>query len=449
MNAQILTYWDWLLAPFYLLAIYVIASYIKNRKINDNSIYKFFLWGLFAKIFGSICVCLIYVYYYNEGGDTLSYHKDGIAMVNLLFYSPLDFFKVMFSPFQKEYLSYFTNETGFLEYWRNPQAFNTDRFVTLLELIGMKSYLVSSVLMAVLSFTGIWKLYFTFCECYPKLYKQFAISILFIPSVVFWGSGLLKDSLTLAAAGWYVYSFYRVFISRHKMTSNIITIVISILVMIMIKPYIFIGLLPGSILWMTWNRLLKIKNLMFRILVAPIIAGGGILIGTLLWMTTSSNLGEYTDMDSIVKKAHISYSDLKMDYYHGNSFDIGDYDPTLSGMLSKFPQAVNAGLFRPYIWEAKNPVMVVSWLENLIFLSLTLFFLIRRPVSFITSLFTNPLVLFSIIFGVFFAFSVAISTSNFGAMVRLRIPAIPFFLSGIILIEYLSREKEQNKKKIN
>jgi hypothetical protein len=31
-------------------------------------------------------------------------------------------------------------------------------------------------------------------------------------------------------------------------------------------------------------------------------------------------------------------------------------------------------------------------------------------------------------------------------MVRLRIPAIPFFLSGLVLIEYLSKDRESKKR---
>lgn len=34
---------------------------------------------------------------------------------------------------------------------------------------------------------------------FPDMYKSLAVSILFIPSVVFWGSGLMKDSITFSA----------------------------------------------------------------------------------------------------------------------------------------------------------------------------------------------------------------------------------------------------------
>ena len=48
----------------------------------------------------------------------------------------------------------------------------------------------------------------------------------------------------------------------------------------------------------------------------------------------------------------------------------------------------------------------------------------------------NGLLLFSLTFSLFMAFSVGISTSNFGSMVRYKIPLIPFYVASLyILVE--------------
>ncbi|MFH1004143.1 MAG: hypothetical protein V1781_01390 [Bacteroidota bacterium] len=435
-NSGLITHIDWMLTIFYLVVIFFIASKIQREQSRRNPIYKYFVSGLFAKIGGAVGLCLIYVYYYTEGGDTFNYHNDSSALLKLFFHSPADFFNVWLSPLSKETASYFSYETGYLTYVTDPNTFMVCRLLVPIKLLCFNSYLISSILMAVVSFTGVWKLYQVFCDCFPALYKHLAITILFIPSVLFWGSGILKDSWTLAAVGWYCYSFYRIFIKRDKIILPMTTLVLSIFILITIKPYIFVGLMPGSMLWMIWNLSGKVKNKAIRIIIAPIIVAFGVVIGVGIWMLTSSNLGRYSTMESMVEKAYISYDDLRQDYYHGSSFDIGKYDPTLQGILSKFPIATFTGLFRPFIWEANNIVMVLAGLENLIIMGFTIFVLIRRPITAIINLFTNPLVLFCLIFAVFFAFSVAVSTSNFGALVRLRIPMVPFLLSGIMLIEY-------------
>jgi large-conductance mechanosensitive channel len=62
--------------------------------------------------------------------------------------------------------------------------------------------------------------------------------------------------------------------------------------------------------------------------------------------------------------------------------------------------------------------------------------------------FDNSLVIFSLVFAFSFAFFVGISTANFGALVRYKIPLIPFLMASLfIIIRKYNREKEDDKKK--
>jgi len=75
-------------------------------------------------------------------------------------------------------------------------------------MLGFHSYFASAVLVGIFTYGGMWKLYHVFLKEFPELKREFAIACLFIPSCVFWGSGLMKDSFTLSAVGWFTYSFY-------------------------------------------------------------------------------------------------------------------------------------------------------------------------------------------------------------------------------------------------
>jgi hypothetical protein len=137
---------------------------------------------------------------------------------------------------------------------------------------------------------------------------------------------------------------------------------------------------------------------------------------------------------------------LKQDYYGGHSFDIGEFDGTISGVFSKFPLAVTAGLFRPFIFEARNPVMFISGIENTFLLIFTLVFLFRvGPIKVLKYVSKEPLLLFSLTFAIFFAFGIGLSTSNFGALVRYKIPCIPFYLSSLYIIRehFLKQENAE------
>jgi hypothetical protein len=134
--------------------------------------------------------------------------------------------------------------------------------------------------------------------------------------------------------------------------------------------------------------------------------------------------------------------------------DIGEFEATVPSMLAKAPLAINLALFRPYLWEANNVVMLLSGLECMVILVFTIRVLLRaRVLGAFPIIYKNHLLSFSIIFSLFFAFSVGISTSNFGSLVRYRIPVLPFFIASLYIIQHLyflkRKEKEQGVEASN
>lgn len=426
---------DIAITPLYFLLILIVAYFIRLKN-KDNPLYRFFLPGLIVKLFGALIFCFVYTHYYGYGGDTINYHNTSKSIVNLSYKSFTDFLYVWLGEKTEAHFSLFDDQTGYPAFWSDPSAFNVGRLIVPLEFITYNCFPATSLLTAVLGFTGLWKLYLLFSELYPSLYKHFAFALLFVPSVVFWGSGIMKDTFTASAVCWYCYSFNKIIIQRKTNVFLIGSLTVSVFIMILVKPYAFVALLPGSILWGIFGTIKKVKNILWKIVFGPIVIILGTGLGIAIWMVVSPNLGRYSNLDSMIEKAYESKTDLKQEYYAGNSFDIGDFEKTPLGVLSKFPQATMAGLFRPYIWEANNIQMAVSGLENLFILGFTLFFLIRIPISLFKQIIMNPLVMFCLVFSVMFAFAVGLSTSNFGALVRFKIPLWPFYLSALFVINH-------------
>ena len=115
----------------------------------------------------------------------------------------------------------------------------------------------------------------------------------------------------------------------------------------------------------------------------------------------------------------------------GSRYDLGDLDGTIPGMLRLAPSAINVSLFRPYLWEINNPLMLIASLESSILLILTMIVLMRA-VRVLPRLANSPMVLFAFTFSMIFAFAVGISTYNFGTLFRYKIPLMPFY--GILLV---------------
>ena len=444
---MVLSIFDWLLIPFYFLVIYFCANYIKKKNERAQPLYKWYTRGLMVKLIGAISVCLIYQLYY-AGGDTTCYFQTSKAILNLSGKNWNVFWDVMSGHNTAENYSYFDANTGWPVYWNDEKALFVARMIVPFCILGFNNFVITAILLAWVCYTGIWRLFLLFNEEFPQLQKQLAISILFIPSVVFWGSGLLKDTITLSAVGWYTYHFYCFFIKKEYKVSSAACIFVSAFLLIAIKPYILFALLPGSILWLSNQRLKKIQSKVLRSMAAPFFISIGVGLGFFALSQMGDVLGVYS-VDKVLDKAVESNMDQKQVYYGGNSFDIGDFDPTLLGVMSKAHLAIAATLFRPYLWDAKNPVMLLSALENTYILLLTIFLLIRlKFLGFFGLIGKNPLLLFSVLFSLFFAFSVGLATSNFGSLVRLKIPCIPFFVSSLFVLKHLYEKKSGVKLRI-
>jgi hypothetical protein len=406
--------------------------------------YKYFAQGILFKMLGGVFLCLIYTLYY-DGGDTTAYFESS-TNINVLFTrNNTAFWKIIAGGDPIEMFQYFDNYTGYPLYWRDKQSWQVVRWTSILSFVGLRCYILTTIALSAVTYFGIWRLYKTFVYYYPDISKSLSYSVLLVPSVLFWGSGVLKDTFTLAAAGLLTYAFHQAFILRKKILINSIFLVMCSSLIISIKPYIFIGLMPGALLWLSYNNIKSITNPFLRFLIGPVVflmIAGLALVG---YNQIKDSLGKYSSVDNILNKAAITQRDLKQEHYEGNSFDIGDFNPTLGGVLSKFPVAFFAGLFRPSFLDVRNVVMLLAAIENGFLLFFTLYILfkcgLRGTYSIIAG---HPVVFFAVIFSVFFAFSVGLTTSNFGALVRYKIPAVPFYMSSLFIILELYKKRKSN-----
>lgn len=441
---MVLTIFDLLLTPLYFILIYIVSGYVQHRRIQKNPLYKWYRKGLMIKLLGAVAVGLIYQFYYSAG-DTTNYFETSKAISNLIYKDPSVFFDVMNGNNSLENRSFFDSDTGSPVYWKDHTALFVSRLIVPLIFLSFQSFLIASMLLSWICYSGIWNLFLLFNKHFPPLEKEFAIACLFIPSVVFWGSGLLKDTITLASVGLYTSYFYKGFIQKDYSLKGFLYIFLSAYLLIVIKPYIFFALLPGTLIWLTNERLATVKSTVLRTLVAPIFIFVGVSISFLILSQMGDVLGLYA-VDKVMERAVVVNLDQKQEYYKGNSFDIGEFDSDPLSMLSKGHLAIAATLFRPYLWDVRNVVMLISALENTYILLLTLFLLIRlKFFGFFTLIGKNPMLLFSILFSLFFAFSVGLATSNFGSLVRLKIPCIPFYVASLFVLKYFY---DQNIEKI-
>jgi len=429
---------DLILVPLYLFVIIGLARIIKSNNINKYPEYKYFVKGLWFKIIGVSAFISIYLFYYGDGDSTV-YFRGAKCLGNLLLQDFSKGFAILFNTdsYENSYSS-FNYETGFphSHYFANKNTFLVCRLSAPLYLLGSKSFLITSFLTSVFSYIGIWKFYRLVNILYPGHAKSLAYIILFMPSLVFWGGGIMKDSYMLGATCWVTYSFFYVFIARKKIFWNVCFLVLNVVMILNCKPYLLISLIPGFLFWANNSYLKNIKNTIIRVLVFPAVILIFIASGSLIFNSLSGSMGVYGSVEGAIKKAQITQDDLLNErHYGGNNYKLDRIDGSISGLVGSAPLAIFTALFRPLPWEIGSPTMVVSAIENTVLIIFVLYSLIRiGPFRFFRITFNDPFLVYCLIFSLFFAFGVGIAGTNFGALVRYKIPLMPFFFSLIYII---------------
>lgn len=438
---------DFIFLPIYLIIILIVANVYSRKMMTIDPIYNNYMKGLIVKIIGGLGLAFVYTVYY-PGGDTVQYFLDSLALQKLLFVDFKSYYTVMTNKPDVSNYYYFSPETGYPAYCRDPKAWFVVKMAMFIVSFSIQSYLVSTVICASLSFLGVWKVYQVFVAEFPELRKEMAISFLFIPSVFFWGSGLLKDTFTFSALGFLVWGFYFLVIKRKKIVVALITVFLAGYVIISIKPYILVGFMPAIILWSIQQLASKVKGAILKTALVPLFILFGIGFGYIFMSTLGEALAEYK-LDTILEKAVVNQRDLKSDYHKGNAFNIGEFDASAGSILSKFPIATFSAIYRPLIIESNNAVMFLSGIENLIILIFSIRVLLMvRVFGIFRFIFKHHLLTFSFFFSIMFAYSVGLSTSNFGSLVRYKIPCMPFFVATLYIIKHL-RQKELDEINAN
>lgn len=419
---------DFITTPIFLILIFFFAYLVRSR-VSDKSTKKYFIPALALKIMGAISVGLIYQFYYS-GGDTFNYWTRGSKWIWLAFLDNPSFALKLLLSDGTHYSDTFQYSQHIL-FYSDPASYFVVRLAAIFDIFTFHTYSATAALFAVFSFSGLWALFMTLKAIYPKMIKHFAIALFFVPSVVFWGSGILKDSITLSALSWLTFSFYRLVILRQFKVRNVLILVLASYTLLSVKIYIMLAAAPAFTLWGFLSYYDKIQTQVIKYITLPFF----LLVIVSTSYLIALNIGELNEkyaLDTIAETAKITAYDIR--YWTGRNagshYTIGELDGTLSGMIQLAPQAINVALFRPYLWEVNNPLMLLMALESMFFLYIT----VKGLFSLSTKKLTNPFIMFCLVFSVVFAFAVGISTFNFGSLVRYRIPLIPFYLCALFLI---------------
>ena len=130
----------------------------------------------------------------------------------------------------------------------------------------------------------------------------------------------------------------------------------------------------------------------------------------------------------ITQEAQVIQTDLKNNSeYGGAKYDLGITDFTPIGMLKAMPISIFTALYRPFLWEAGSLFILISALETLLLLVLTINLIFRSGiVMFIKRIRENEFLVMATVFSLILGFFAGYTSGLFGVLVRFKAPLLPF-----------------------
>ncbi len=363
--------------------------------------------------------------YYGEVGDSLNYFHDAGKLFELGRQDAGAYWNVIV---WNEYTPIWDTK---LMLWQEPRAFWFVKLISLLMWIVGNNYWLLACYFSFLSFVGSWYLVEALSKTFPTTRLWAVGSFLFFPSVVFFGSGLTKESLSIALLGWGTAQALKVKDLRSFIYFGLVAIVCAW------------GLAQLKFYYLAfWAGGIGTHLLAYQIVHKTNLPAWGYVVVFVGVCVLGVFLSSFVfDFDTLVLMTVLNHnttyvSSQPQDLIHYSIHGGQGYISLNASWISLFynaPIALEAGLFRPYVWEASDKLKFLMSLENLGVLGLAICAVVLIFWKGLPKL-SKEEVLFScavLMYVVGLLIIVALASPNMGALVRYKVVTTGWVVYGL------------------
>jgi hypothetical protein len=404
-----------------LLLAGIVYYVFKNSRVED----KFLFWSawLFRVMMG-IAVGLIYTYYYNAN-DTWHFFEDAKTLSALARTNFSEYIKFLFAGNSEDSIwqtLFYTQERSLF----------LVKLISVLAFLGNDNYWTCVLYFSTISFLAVWTLFATITKHFEKTKLAAALAFLFLPSVVFWSSGLVKETLALAGIFWMSAVFLK-FLKKDKISWIQILIGFLLLIAAWSLKYYWTALflIVLSTTWIIYiaQRFAALKSFWW-------LAWGMVFIIICTLASQAHPNFYFSRFLEVIVTNHEAFVQISKP---DGIIHFDNLRANWWSMIINSPVALASGLFRPWIGEAKGLTGFIAALENLFMLILLIGTLFRTSWKIESKLLVTSLIVYIVLLCIL----LALSTPNFGTLSRYRVGFLPFFVFLIAnrnpIIEFFQR----------
>lgn len=383
-------------------------SFVKQSGLSNKTILLLFT----IKIAAGCIVGLINYYLFHNLTDYDGFNQWGRFEYRLLMSDPQVFFTDIFKSNYPEYGEYLGSSGS---YWNDLRANIIYKFLAFLNIFSRGNYYVNSLLLNFISFLGHIALFRAFKDVYPEKKIEIIIGVFLLPSLLYFGSGIHKDLFVFAALCVFCYALY-FSLEKTFTPRKTIYIILSFAVILLIRNFIAIILLPCALAWIVSQRY-RIRPV--RVFTALVVAG---LIATAFLHLYSQKL----DPLQVVVNKQQAFLALG----RGNTqYENDTLQPAVKSFMNATPKALRHSFLSPYPGEFNNLYTNLFAAEMILYVIL---FLLMLMLPVLTGSRSSEF----IVFGIFFTFLIFLFTgytiTAAGALVRYRSIYLAFLMVPVL-----------------
>ena len=403
---------------FYLLfTLYLILfcwlitriRFFKESKLGNRILIALFL----IRVFVGLVNGYINLYYYPVS-DTVGFQFQGIEEYHLLFQNPSEYFTNIFhSNHNMGYGNFLESSDSF---WNDTRSNLIVKMLSVFNIFSRMNFFINSLFYNFLIFFGTVALYRVFIKTFPAYRLVLIACIFLLPSVIYFSSSVHRDGLIYLSLSMVVYHLFFMMQNKKYSFKNILTILIFLALILLLRNFVFITLVPAIIAWMFAERKPKYAFMIFS---------GIYLFITVLFFCTGF-LPPSFNLPAHVSSRQIDF--IIIAKRGASAININPLYPNFRSFLNNIPQALNHSFMRPYLTEHLNFLYIPSGLEILCYEMLFLLFIFFRKKNITFS----PLICFSVFFAITMFLVIGYTIPIIGAIVRYRSIYLPFILIPVI-----------------
>lgn len=387
---------------------------------QEVSLRPYYWPALLFKLAAGVVVGLLYFYYYGAG-DTISYWHDGKLIAGKMGADPIGTLR-FFQDESPDYVHGLESE--------KPRSLFFVKISGVMAFLSGGNYWMMSAMLSLLSFLGAWYLFSKISGFFPATRLAAAFAFLFYPSVVFWSSGLIKESVGLGALLFLTGILLSV-IRLGKINFWEWCLALASLWFGWTLKYYWVGVfLPVAI---TTLVITIVKRSMpstgkYELGMWVVLFLGVLLLGTSVHPNFYPNRFLDVIWQSNSEFMALTRAENAIHYY--------DLQPTFPNVLMNSPWAFLSGLFRPFAWEFHNLPSFAAGMENLMLMVLVLTSL--WSLSKLSSSPERLLIVAAIVYVVLLSVFLALATPNLGTLSRYKIGFLPFLVFLAVHNSYIA-----------